>query len=81
MPSGFTVGSSTRITLSRISRISTDSSVATRCASRNACCAVATSLACNPLSIHTTALPSRASARAASGLTPRTYASFLLMSR
>ncbi len=73
-PSGLMVGSRTRITLSLIARISALSSVATRHASSIDCWAEATSLACRPLSIHTTALPSAASARASASLKPRTSA-------
>ena len=64
VPSGFMSGTRSRMTLSRMARISSDSSVTALNASREAACAGATSDECRPKSIQTTALPSRVSARA-----------------
>ena len=58
-PSGFMQGMRIRITSSRIFRISSESSVATRWARSGAICAGATSVAWSPASIQTTAFPSR----------------------
>ena len=79
-PSGFITGTVTKITSSRMRFISAVSEVATMCATSALTCAWPTSVAWSPKSIQTIALPSRASARACSSVSPRESESWRAMS-